>query len=437
MKKLLEKALKVADSAEVTMVKTTEIPAHFENYQLQQIQTKKTLGVVLRILKDKKPGRAYGTSLENSDILVQQALKSSDFTQKEEYDFAEKSSPGKRPDIYSQKIAGTTLSEMVSEGRSILDKIKKQAPQISADLHIGKAISDLAIINSRGADYSAKKTLYQIYLTAKTTKGAGYISKEKTSCNYFAFPEEKIQELIKEHEYTNTLCNVATEKKTVIFTAETLWTFLYRFYLGIHGDNVLRGISPLKDKINTSVFDKNITIIDDPTINWGVSSCAFDDEGTPTEKKTLVENGILKNFIYDLRTAARAKTKSTGNGFRAGMWDAGIHLAPQPHPANLVIKPGEKHLTEIISQLPEAILVKSLLGFHSGNLTQGEFSMNVGMGFLIKDGKIKGRVIDTMVSGNIYESFNNILAISNKQETSPMGILPDILFDKMSVTGAG
>lgn len=435
MKELLKKALNVADSAEVLSIKTTHIPVCFENYQLQEIQTKKSFGVSLRILKDKKPGRAYGTSLENSDTLVQQALQSADFTQKEEYEFAPKSTLSNNIKIYSKRVAEITLSEMVSEAKNILNKVKKQTLQIPLDLHLSKAVSEISILNSNGVDYSAEKSVYQIYLVAKTTKGAGYISKEKASCDYFIFPEEKIQELIKEYEYTNNLCNVSTGNKTVIFSAESLWTFLYRFYLGIHADNVLRGISPLKDKINAQIFDKRINILDDPAINWAVSSCAFDDEGTPTQKNSLVENGVLKNFIYDLRTAARAKTKSTGNGFKTGMWESGISLAPQPCIANLVMAPGKESLSEIISNLPEAILVESLLGSHSGNLTQGEFSMNVSMGFLIKDGTIKGRLTDTMVTGNIYDNFNKILAISNKQEEASMGILPDIVFGEMSVTG--
>lgn len=435
MKELLKKALNAADSAEVLSIKTTHIPVRFENYQLQEIQTKKSFGVSLRILKDKKPGRAYGTSLENSDTLVQQALQSADFTQKEEYEFAPKTKLNHNLKIYSPRVVEITLLEMVSEAKNILNKVKKQAPQIPLDLHLSKTVSEISILNSNEVDCLAEKTIYQIYLVAKTTKGAGHIFKEKTSCNYFTFPEEKINELIKEYEYTNNLCPVSTGNKTVIFLAESLWTLLQRFYLGIHGDNVIREISPLKDKINTKIFDENINIIDDPLIDWAVSSCSFDDEGTSSQKKMLVENGVLKNFIYDLRTAARAKTKSTGNGFKSGMWESDISTAPAPCLTNLIITPGTKKLSELISQLPEAILVQSLLGSHCGNLTQGEFSMNVGMGFLIKAGKIKGRVIDAMVTGNIYENFNKILAISNKQEETSMGILPDIVFDKMSVTG--
>jgi predicted Zn-dependent protease len=70
-------------------------------------------------------------------------------------------------------------------------------------------------------------------------------------------------------------------------------------------------------------------------------------------------------------------------------------------------------------------------------MLQGEFSMNVGIGTVVKDGKVQGRAMDTMVAGNVYEDFFNISALGNQIEYNPWVYSPDMFFSEMSVSGSG
>ncbi len=105
-----------------------------------------------------------------------------------------------------------------------------------------------------------------------------------------------------------------------------------------------------------------------------------------------------------------------------------------PHPCHLVWEPGDLSVKEQIESIDEGLICEDLLGAHSGNIIAGQFSMNVGMGFYVKDGKILGRAVDTMISGNIYDVFKNIHSISKERNYS---LKPWILFNEIQVAGKG
>ena len=131
--------------------------------------------------------------------------------------------------------------------------------------------------------------------------------------------------------------------------------------------------------------------------------------GVPSQRTPLIEGGRVANFFYDLQTAALAGTKSTGNGNRNG----GL---PTPSPTTLVIAPGKTSFDEMVSDIKEGLVIEQLMGAEQGNILGGDFSGNVLLGFKIENGKIVGRVKDTMVSGNVYQVLKEVTAIGSKPE---------------------
>lgn len=148
--------------------------------------------------------------------------------------------------------------------------------------------------------------------------------------------------------------------------------------------------------------------------------------------------GVVKNFYYDLQTAGKAGTSSTGNGFRRSI--AGDYFEGQPAPAmtNLQMSPGKDRLEEMIASMDEGIIVDQVMGAGQGNVLTGDFSINVHLGFKVAEGKIVGRVKNTMVSGNTLEALNNIAAVSNRAEWAyGQYSSPAILFKSMGVAAKG
>ena len=168
-----------------------------------------------------------------------------------------------------------------------------------------------------------------------------------------------------------------------------------------------------------------MTIIDDPLIDYGPSSGAYDGEGVPHSPVTILDQGVLANFLYDLDTAGRTGTKSTGHGEGCG-------------PSNLVIPPGDVSFEGMVQGVKQGLLVHTVMGLGQGNPMSGAFSVNVGLGYKIEDGHIAGRVKDVMLSGNTYDAIRRVEAVGAEPEWtgSPYGgscLVPAMQFGGLSV----
>jgi len=178
--------------------------------------------------------------------------------------------------------------------------------------------------------------------------------------------------------------------------------------VAFNGKTVLQGASPIGNRLGELVFDKKLSLWDDPTIAYRPGSRPGDDEGVPSQCTPLIEQGKVANFLYDLQTAALAHTQSTGNGRRGG---SGL---PTPSPSAFVIGSGDTTFEEMVRDMKEGLVIEQLMGAAQGNILGGDFSGNVLLGYKVESGKIVGRVKDTMVSGNVYQVLKQITAIGSE-----------------------
>jgi len=146
-------------------------------------------------------------------------------------------------------------------------------------------------------------------------------------------------------------------------------------------------------------------------------------------KKTLVENGVLKTFLYDLKTAAKAGTKSTGNAIKSS-----YRAKPSISMINTVVQPGEKSFNTLVSELDEGIVVTELTGLHSGaNPISGEFSLGAS-GFYVKNGSIVNPVEQFTISSSILKVYNSIVAIGSDAMPSIFRVSsPSVVVSEMDV----
>ena len=138
-------------------------------------------------------------------------------------------------------------------------------------------------------------------------------------------------------------------------------------------------------------------------------STPYDDEGVPHCRNLLIEKGVLKSFIYDLKTAAQAGTESTGNA-------ASLFTQPDVSFGNIILQPGRTPLKDIIASIDEGILVESLLGLGMGNTISGAFSNPLDLAFKIEKGEVVGRVKDLSIAGNIYDLLKDVAAVSQEAQ---------------------
>jgi PmbA protein len=172
--------------------------------------------------------------------------------------------------------------------------------------------------------------------------------------------------------------------------------------IAFNGKTVLQGASPVGKKIGQRLFDSDLSIWDDPTVAFGPGSRPCDDEGVASRRTPLIEEGVVSGFLYDLQTAGMAGAQSTGSASRG----RGL---PVPAPSAFIIGPGKTSYAEMLSGMKEGLVIEMLMGADQGNVLGGEFSGNVLLGYKVENGKIVGRVKNTMVSGNVYQVLQDVV----------------------------
>ena len=211
------------------------------------------------------------------------------------------------------------------------------------------------------------------------------------------------------------IVKVSSGTVPLILPPSVVMRFFKPVFMGVDGRNVFKGTSPLQDKLHTQCFAKAINIQEDPFVDFAPGSLAYDGVGIPTQKRMLIENGVLNLFLYDYDTACMAGKEPTGNS-------AGL-------PNCACILPGTVSSDELIKSVKHGIYVKQMLGFGQTNMTNGDFSANLALGFLIEDGKIVGRVKDTMIAGNVFELFKGDVQFSSDihpNNRQPYMLLPGV-----------
>ncbi len=194
-------------------------------------------------------------------------------------------------------------------------------------------------------------------------------------------------------------------------------------------DSIKKNTSKFVDKLNTQVAVESLNIIEDPMYQRGKINRIFDDEGTKTYKKYLIENGILKNILSTNEYEA-----STGNAFR-NSYRENISVSA----LNCYIEPGVKNTNEIASSLAKAVMVTNIDGLHAGmNTVTGDFSL-IANGYYIKNGKIDKPINQITVAGNFYEMLNTIVDISKDVCTSDVYLSffesPSLLVKDLMIAG--
>jgi PmbA protein len=168
----------------------------------------------------------------------------------------------------------------------------------------------------------------------------------------------------------------------------------------INGAAVARGTTFLKDKMDQQVMAKGLTIVDDPLRRRGQRSKGFDGEGIATQRRNLVDDGVLQTWVLDLRSARQLGLQTTGNASR------GVSSPPSPSTTNLHLEAGTLSPDDLIADIKQGFYVTEMMG-RGISMVTGDYSRGA-TGFWIENGKITDPVSEVTIAGNLKEMFMNM-----------------------------
>ncbi len=437
MHALIESAKRSVDQAELYWRKSHAIHILYQNYRLQQVAENDLSSVALRVIEDGRLGGTYGVFPDRGD-LIDVARTAARYGDPATFSFAPAAS---YPEVrtYDERTAELTSQDLIDLCESVKGRIHKELPDIPLSIRCQAETSELLLETTEGAAGEIRATVLGIGFGAPFRGVGTAIFKGQRSISPLDVDKALVDEFIEWYRWGDKTSTPSTGRLPVVLAPEAAFLVLLPLLMGVSGDLVSKKTSPLLDRIGQPIFSEKITVIDDALLDGDPRARPFDDEGIPCGTHTIVENGVLKDYIVDLRSGAALNRPSTGHGFKAALFGSGTEASPTPWFANPIIQAGDESWRDLVKGLKEGLLITNGMGFHSGNFPQGQFAVQA-VGYHIVDGAVIGRLDKTMISGNIYEDLRSVRAVSREQRRAVAGLLsagvaPYILVDSLQVAG--
>ena len=383
-----------ADAAEVLQSQSFSQPVIFETNRLKQLETSEAEGIALRVWCQGRPGLVVAYGPVEPITLVEKALALSALNPPATTDLK----PGQ---LRTFPDAGqpVTVDILIEWGKEIIDLIRENYPDVLCEGDLTCAVETSRLVSSTGLDYSYRDTTLSADFGAEWIRGNDFLSVwEEENTRSTINPKTLTSSILQRLAWAEQTAKRPTHNVPVIFTAKAADLLWGTVQAATNGKRFWEQSTPWIDRRGTQIATSNLTIVQDPT--QGPYSCPHDDEGELTQPLTLIRAGILEGIYCDLNIGQAMGCSSTGNGFRP---DLGSY--PTPILLNTLIQPGQRTLNEMIADLDDAIVVDQVLG--GGADITGELSVNLDLGYRIRQGEVVGRIKDTMITGNIYSTLHS------------------------------
>lgn len=221
--------------------------------------------------------------------------------------------------------------------------------------------------------------------------------------------------------------SAATGQVPVIYDKRVSGGIVGHLLSAINGSSISRGTSFLKDDLGKAVMAENLNIMDDPLRNRGLRSKPFDGEGLPVSRRHLVENGALKTWILDLRSARQLGLSSTGHAAR------GTSGPPSPSTTNAYMDAGSESPEALIASIENGLYINELIGMGVNQIT-GDYSRGAG-GYWIENGELTHPVTELTIAGNLRDMFKNMTPANDLSFRYGVDA-PTLRIDGMMVAGS-
>jgi PmbA protein len=430
---LLEQALQILERAkgdehiEVYVSSGTDTEVQAYQGEIEKLSTASSSGIGIRVLTNTPTGARVGSawvgSLDENAIAetLEQARDNVRFASEDEFiAFATPDGVSSVPmELRTDEVATTPLDDKISWAielerlvRSGDTRIRQVDSANYSDYDVAAAVASTNGVRATYARSGAHISVEAIASDGKSDQtGWGLsVARSPRDLDLAKASAEAIRRSTRRLGATKP----ASMKCTVVFDPRSAATLFSVLGSALSGESVVRGRSFFADRVGEEVAMAGFTLLDDPTDARHFAASQFDGEGLACRRNVLIENGVLKGFVYDTVAGRRAGTVSTGSAVLGG-----ISGSPTAGCRALQAVPGEYSQKELLAKVGNGLYVESMSGVHSGvNPISGDFSVGVN-GLMIRDGELAEPVREITVASTLQRMLLDILYVGSDVEWLP------------------
>jgi PmbA protein len=422
------------DVSEAYIVEGKQLSIQIEESSIVKATNKSSTGVGLRVLHNKGVGLASSTQFDDTSIdgMINDAVTLAKNATPDPAIVGLAEPAESYPDVsglYDTELANLGSDALVELAITALNASLAKDETINVSGGINVSLGKFVIVNSNGISVESPRTSIQMYISNKIMKenddvGVGF---------EYGFGRT-ISEINAEKIGT-----VAAEKAFKLLGGKKIESGTYPFILneratrqsiggiisrGISAYEIDQGTAYFSDRLGDEIANSSLSIVDNPLENGGLSSRSFDDEGTPSQKLSLVKDGVLMTYLSDVYTTNKLDIPNTGSASKNGY--AGI---PRPSLSLIQIQAGDASNEELLEELGTGLMIESAI-FPMGGTN---ISQQVDIGYWVENGEIKHSVKNTMLGTTVYDLLKNIKLVGKEQLVesglkSPMILVDEIKF---------
>ncbi|MCM2357937.1 MAG: TldD/PmbA family protein [Geobacteraceae bacterium] len=403
------------DGWEIFQVATRNLSIEVKEQKVDTFTCATPAGVSVRVLTQGRMGFSFSTSLDEGDLvrMIDSAVVGAENQSPDEFlGFPLPEGCPELPGMFDEGLA------CVGEEEKIARAVALERLTLAADPRVkrvrkasyGESSYQVAIRNSLGAAGSYRGTSVTSSVSAVAEEGGdsqmGWDFGFSTSFAGVRVEEIAARAAAKAAGLLGAR-KIPTMRCPAIFDNYVATEVLEVLASAFLAENVQKGKSLLAGREGERLLAPCLRIRDDGILPGGMATAPFDGEGVPRRNTVLVEEGILRGFLYDGYCARKGGKASTGNAARSG-----VKATPRMGVTNFFIENGAAPFDSLLAGIGRGILITEVMGMHTANPISGDFSVGAA-GFLIENGAVTVPVKGIAIAGNILELFGNVEGVAN------------------------
>lgn len=423
-----------ADQAEVFCRSYRNIAVEVKDQAVESLSSSFSSGYGVRLIRNRCLGFSFSTDINESDRVIARAMDACRSVDQDLFHCLPSPSSPHTVDIFDHAIDDLKEDDAIAKTMQIeraaydTDSRVKRVRKPSTSFTVAETV----IANSLGVKAHYRSTSCSAQLTAVAESG-------KESQTGWDYKGSRFLKDISFEDIGRTAARSAVRllgskkiqgiKATVILDHAVANDFLGVFAASLSSDAVQKGKSLLAGRLHTMLISPKISIMDSGLLAGRLGSRPLDDEGVATRSKALIQEGMLRSYLFNTYTARKGNAVSTGNAVRGG------HASlPSVGITNLYLEPASASdciaAQDLFKAVDKGLYVVDAMGIHMVNPISGDFSIGV-TGLWIEQGEVAFPVKEALISGNLLDFFRKVSALGDDMKFygslgCPSLIIPDI-----------